>query len=395
MSEFDINVFMDITYKRDEKLLVEYLQSITSKPPEHQVTNVLKQIIQNKYWEAFELYLNKDWIQTDLFEYESFNHSPIAVFLKPALYDPAAIQAYLPYFNKFLSKIEDINEEVSGDTLLSFAIDNNAPIEILKALIDAGININFKSRYGESYLYLFCQKLGMPPANADQIIQLLLDNEVDVNATTIENKTALFLAVSANKIAVCKQLLENGADVNITNTKGETPFLLAAAHSQNIDMLKLLLEYGTPDFTQLTKDGENLLNVTLRFVQRDEHSINIIGLLLENGASLSATSQYYQKPKSGIDWVAEKSSELLSYLLEHHYIEDINEADNDGNTLLIKVCMYNCNYEESVAKDIYRKVKLLLKHGADSTIENRFDKKAVDYAMEDQLKTKIVETLLA
>ncbi len=394
MSEFNASAFMEVLYKRDEKLLLGHLENLSSKIPPEQLKNLLSQLIQNKYWETLDWCIDKGYIESDLFEFDDFNRSPLSVLLKPNLYSQPDMDAYLPHLEKYLSKIDDINEEVAGQNLLSFALDQKSPIGILELIIKAGINIDYRSRYGETYLYKFSQQLRMPPPNTEQIIQLLIDNGVDINAPTIENKTALFQALESGKTPFVKLLLDNGADVNIADTKGVTPFILAAAHLQTLDSLRLLFEYGTPDFSHLTNEKENLLNAALRYFQSGERNLQIIGLLMENGADLNATSEYYSRQKSGIDWVAEKSSELLSFLLERNYI-DVNNVDNDGNTLLIKVCMYDCNHEESVAKEIYRKVKLLLKNGADANIENRFDKKAVDYAMLDQLKTKIVETLLA
>lgn len=393
MPEFNAIEFMDLLRKKDENVLKEYLQNIPSKIQQDPLNNLVTQLIQNKYWDTLDWCIDHNYIETDLFEYDDFNRTPIAVLLRPNLYTATDLADYKPHLAKYLAKIYDINEEVASHNLLSFALDNKSPIEILQTIIDTGIRMDFHTKYGETYLYQFCQQLRMPPPNTEAITQLLLDNGVDINATTIENKTALFLTLEAKNIPLTKMLLEAGADVNIADTKGITPFYIAAVYMQNPELVKLLLEYGTPDFTHLTTDKENLLNACLRYFQNGEKSMQVIALLLENGASLMATSEYYSKPKSGIDWVAEKPSELLSYLLDHKYI-DVNEIDNDGNTILTKVCMIDCNYEEPVAKDIYRKVKLLLNSRADATIENRFDKKAVDYAMQDQLKTKIVELLL-
>ncbi|PZP51368.1 MAG: hypothetical protein DI598_03415 [Pseudopedobacter saltans] len=394
MAEFIANDFNQILFKRDESLLLDYLENLSTKIPDQHLNNLLTQIIQNKYWNLLDWCIAHDYIKTDLFEYDEFNRSPLTLLLKPYLHNTDDLAAYLPHLENYLSKIDDINEEIGGFNLLSFAIDFKSPIEILRAIISAGINMSYQTRYGETYLYKFCQQLRMPPPNAEQIIQLLIDNGVDVNAGTVEKKTALFPTIESSKTNFVKQLLENGADVNVIDWKGLTPFILAAAHLQTRETLQLLFEYGSPDFSHLTNEKENLLNATLRYFQGGENSLQIIDLLIANGADLTTTSEYYYKPKSGIDWVAEKPSELLSFLLERNYIE-VNNVDNDGNTILMKVCMYDSNHQESTAKDSYRKVKLLLKHGADPSIENRFDKKAVDYAMEDQLKTKIVETLLA
>ena len=73
---------------------------------------------------------------------------------------------------------------------------------------------------------------------------------------------------------------------------------------------------------------------------------------------------------------------------------DINEQDNEGNTLLHKVCAYNVNYDAEAAKETYRKVKLLLENGADKDIANDKDETPLMLASGDNLKIKTVELLM-
>ncbi|RAV27634.1 ankyrin repeat domain-containing protein [Sinomicrobium soli] len=393
MASFDRDAFFRILFSRDEHALLEYLKEPDGKIPAEQLDRLFQTIVQNRYWKTLEFCIENDIAEPDLFEYESFARTPVHTMLIPNLSREEDWQAYLPLFNAFLRRIEDIDEEVAGYNLLSYAIENKSPVAILKAVIDTGISMNYQSVYGVSYLYQCCQKLRMPRPDAGEVVQLLLDNGVDVNARTTAHKTALFQAVECAHIPVTRQLLEAGADVSQADTKGLTVFYIAAVHLQNAEMFKLLLEYGTPDFTRRNSDNENMLNAFLKYVQPGTSSLDILKLLLDNGASLTDTSEYYHRPKSGIDWVAEKPPELLAFLLEHDYI-DVNARDDNGTTLLMKVCAYPSNHEESRAKDTYRKVKMLLKGGADPETENNEDKKAVDYAMEDQLKAKIVQVLL-
>ncbi|MNW15076.1 hypothetical protein D3C71_2134740 [compost metagenome] len=73
---------------------------------------------------------------------------------------------------------------------------------------------------------------------------------------------------------------------------------------------------------------------------------------------------------------------------------DLSYVDNLGNTLLHKVCQVNLNYDENKSRDLYKKVKYLVGEGVDPQLENVADKKAVDYAMEENVKVKTVEWLL-
>ena len=104
-------------------------------------------------------------------------------------------------------------------------------------------------------------------------------------------------------------------------------------------------------------------------------------------------AQHYGQPKSGIDFIVEKKSDILKSVLENVSL-DINEQDNQGNTILHKVCAYNVNYDAEAAKEIYRKVKLLLENGADKDITNDKDENALTLASTDNLKIKTVELLM-
>ena len=59
-----------------------------------------------------------------------------------------------------------------------------------------------------------------------------------------------------------------------------------------------------------------------------------------------------------------------------------------------KVCNVNLNFEAEKAKDIYKKVKLVLEKGADISIRNAQDKLPIDLASNDNLKEKTVQLLL-
>jgi hypothetical protein len=124
-----------------------------------------------------------------------------------------------------------------------------------------------------------------------------------------------------------------------------------------------------------------------------ETNLSVLILLLEHGADLTAASLWYQKEKTGVDWLAEKSVLVVQEIMDKGYL-DLSYADNEGNTLLHKICQVNLNYDENRARDLYKKVKYLVGEGIDPQLENVMDKKAVDYAMEDNIKVKTVEWLL-
>ena len=123
---------------------------------------------------------------------------------------------------------------------------------------------------------------------------------------------------------------------------------------------------------------------------RSENEIKLLIEMIEDGGDLYHPSLYYSKDKTPLDQIAEKPAEILEAVFETGKVE-INRQDDKGNTLLHKVCALNVNYDANQAKETYRKVKLLLENGADSSITNDEDKTALMLASDDNLKIKTVE----
>lgn len=398
MSEFNQQNFFNTIYNDSEEELILYLTENYKIIPADKREQLLTTVMQNKKWKVFDYMIDHELINTELFEYDSFDDRLLSPIISQTKYfSTEDLTEYLPHFENFLNALDDINEELAGHNILSYALENGFPLEVVEAIFQNGIKQDFHNRAEQNYLHIaLSQRQNRTENYTHNISSFLIDNGIDVNKEDIVKKTPLYVALENNYIVkpeTIKLLLDNGVDVNAVDNKGISPIFYVSAYSKNLELLRLFLEYGTPDFNLLNKEGENLLNGFLKYSQASDTDNEMLMLLLDNGATLSATSKYYDKEKSGIDWVIEKPSELLKLLLDKDLI-DVNEINNDGQTILIKVCQINPNYEEAVAKDLYRKVKYLLKAGADSSIEDRFDKKAIDYAMGDNMKSKIVETLL-
>ncbi|WP_447635456.1 ankyrin repeat domain-containing protein [Flavobacterium microcysteis] len=155
-----------------------------------------------------------------------------------------------------------------------------------------------------------------------------------------------------------------------------------------------LRNFAIPQFDILNKDQVTMLFEYVRIMyDASEKSLELLRKLVEDGADIYQPSQYYSRDTTPIDLLPEKKVEVLQALLETGSI-DINRQDDTGNTLLHKVCAYNVNYDAEKAKDMYRKVKLLLENGADATITNDKDQTALDLASDDNLKIKTVELLM-
>jgi ankyrin repeat protein len=343
---------------------------------------------------AFELinsFIKDGVIETDIYEYDKFDRTIFERLFKKLGND----EADLNFLNDFLQKLDNINDALQDKTLLGLAFFSSAPIEVIKLLVDAGCDIHYKTNYDENFLYKIIQEYDIKEETGLTYLEYLIQEGLDPNAGNIVRETPLHLAISKNKKKYIELLLQNGADLNQQGKDGETPFYAAVVHQVcNVETYNMLKQYAPVDFDIANKNGETVLLGAVRMRRRgSEDEIQLLVGLINDGADVYQTSPYYSKGKSALDWISEQPADVLQAVLETGVIE-IDRKDDEGNTLLHKVCAYNVNYDQEAAKHVYRKAKLLIEQGADVNSTNDLDQTPMDLAAQDNLKTKTVELLL-
>ena len=353
-------------------------------------SQIIAKIIEAKEIDFIEKLIKARIIETDIYELDSFDKSifaPLSLYLKD---DEESIS----FFKELMSKIDNINDEISDQTLLGYFFEKGISPKIIKVLIDDfGANTQYKNNAGENLIFKTLNTYGLDAEKLKEYIKLLLENGVDINEKNIVGATPLIAAVKRNKKELIIFFLENGADPNETDNQNNTAFYYAVAEQFSYDMYDSLASISSPDFNVVNKDGRTLLTNFISSVSGSESDIRFLERLLSDGADVNFCAQYYGQPKSGIDFIVEKKSDILKSVLDNVSL-DVNEQDNQGNTILHKVCAYNVNYDAEMAKETYRKVKLLLEQGADISITNDKDETALMLASGDNLKIKTVELLM-
>ncbi|UXN07941.1 ankyrin repeat domain-containing protein [Bartonella sp. HY761] len=107
--------------------------------------------------------------------------------------------------------------------------------EITLWLIEQGININARDRYGRTVLHHRSQRW-------HENLVILLENNADVNALTNDGNTPLHEAVALGNLEAAKILVEFGADINLRNSKNYTALEYGLQQCSNIkiaDMAEL------------------------------------------------------------------------------------------------------------------------------------------------------------
>ena len=353
-------------------------------------SQITAKIIEAKEIDFIENLIKARIIENDIYELDSFDKSifaPLSLYLKD---DEESIS----FFKELMSKIDNINDEISDQTLLGYFLEKGISPKIIKVLMDDfGANTQYKNNAGENLIFKTLNTYGLDAEKVKEYIKLLLENGVDINEKNIVGTTPLIAAVKRNKKELIIFFLENGADPNETDNQNNTAFYYAVAEQFSYEMYDSLASISSPDFNIVNKDGRTLLTNFISSVSGSESDIRFLERLLSDGADVTFCAQYYGQPKSGIDFIVEKKSDILKSVLDNVSL-DVNEQDNQGNTILHKVCAYNVNYDAEMAKETYRKVKLLLEQGADISITNDKDETALTLASGDNLKIKTVEILM-
>jgi len=353
-------------------------------------SQIAAKIIEAREIDFIEKLIKAGFIETDIYELDSFDQSIFNSLTRSLKDDDDS----LSFFKELMSKMDNLNDEISDKTLLGYFFEKGASPKIIKILIeDFGANTQYKNNAGENFIYTILNTYGLETEKVKEYIALLLDNGVDINEKNIVGTTPLLCAVKRNRKELISFLLENSADPNETDNQNNTAFYYAVAEQFSYDMYDALTSISSPDFNIVNKDGRTLLTTFISSVSGSSTDITFLERLLSDGADVNFCAQHYGQPKSGIDFIAEKKSDILKSVLEHASLE-VNEQDNNGNTILHKVCAYNVNYDAEAAKETYRKVKLLLDQGADISITNDKDETALMLASGDNLKIKTVELLM-
>ncbi|MGN8070096.1 ankyrin repeat domain-containing protein [Mucilaginibacter sp. 22184] len=353
-------------------------------------SQIFDKLLRDKQFEILNYFVKDKTIETDIYEYDSFDKSIFASIIRN-LSDDSESNGFL---RDFMTKFDSINDEVGAKTLLSYFFENFAKLEHIKILIEAGCNINFKNNAEENLLHQVINTYSRYPELSLSYLSLLINEGLDINDANIVKKTPLIAAIERNRKEYIDLLLQNGADPNHIDKDGNTAFFYAVAHQQNLGLYNQLREYDTPQFDLLNKNQVSLLFEYMRMITGpSESTLELLSKLIHDGADLYQESLYYQNPATPVNLIAEKDPAVLETIIDTGVL-DINRQDNEGNTLLHKVCAYNVNYEERKAKETYRKVKLLLENGADASITNNKDQTALMLASDDNLKIKTVELLM-
>ncbi len=147
--------------------------------------------------------------------------------------------------------------------------------ELVKALIEAGANVNAKIksglRRGETPLHQAAY------SGHTEVVKALIEAGAEANAKDKDSQTPLHKAGYRGNAEVVKLLIKAGAQVNAKNSNGQTP-LHEAASWANIEMVKALIKAGA-EVNAKNSNGRTPLDLVPRW-----RKTGVDKVLIEAGA---------------------------------------------------------------------------------------------------------------
>lgn len=378
-----MNAINDAILKGDFELAKNLLESGESwkgmQPFMYQ--QAYQRIIQKEAFDLLDYFIENEYISLDVFEYEKFDNTIFSMFSKAPLTEKTSA-----YLTELLPKIENIDDDLNGTSWLAYSIQTKSSVEFLQKLIDAGCSVEWENNVDQNLLS-YTQDLSNT--------KFLLDQGLNVNEQDKGGNTLLFNAIEKKNVPLIELYLEYGAECNIQNIKKETPYQRVLFYAIDVDIFDILNNYEP---IRLDLKNEREQSLFFEFCEKGlftwENENKLLEKLLEQGADLFETEKtVYHEETTPAQILAKKSYELLEMISSKEGFNP-NEQDNQGNTWLHYICSENLNFDQQKAQELYKKVKLLLKLGANPEILNDQDKSPIDYAQDDDLKAKVLSLLL-
>lgn len=228
-------------------------------------------------------------------------------FKNRAAFCPSSLRT--PHFTADLLRAVDplVSATKRGDVATVKELATSCPRSLVKENKEGWIPLHYAAFCGETE----CLKT------------LLKVHSDSVDKRTLQEQTALLLAVSCEHLSCARCLLEAGADPDISNKYKETP-LFKACELENVDMVSLILSYGATVNQRCGQAWTALLEAVSR------NNIEICEMLLNAGAFINPPNTYSITPLI----VAAQQGHLraLGYLIKKG--ADVNMQTCDGLTAL-------------------------------------------------------------
>jgi ankyrin repeat protein len=289
--------------------------------------------------------------------------------------------------NLLLENGSKVNEKNNRGHTPLFNATSISDLKMVILLLDHGADVHISDVCNWTPLCEACFR-------GDTIIAKLLIAKTDgdhINDMDNAGRTALMIATKYKRVDVVKLLIENGADINkINSPEGWTP-LCIACYSGNLEIVKVLSEYGNVNTTTSEGNSPIILAALNGYTE-------IVRILLERGADVNKSDfREWTSLHSAADYL---HLETVKLLIENG--ANVNKSNTGGKTPLFYTLssdhyvnhdgddFYTAkNIESSRLKNINLISNLLLDHGA------RVDHNIIGLLQHEVMNPDLRERLIA
>lgn len=171
-----------------------------------------------------------------------------------------------------VNAMDDFGETVLWKACAGGKVCEGGNPAIVEALLAKGADVNAR-RKKDGYTAIFAAAL---EGHID-VVKVLLNNGVDINSKSNDGETPLRAAIGNGRIAMVTELLARGANVNASSREGETALMAASSIRGYSEVVRQLLDKGA-DVNAKNNNGWTALELAKKAWSKD---VRVISLLEE------------------------------------------------------------------------------------------------------------------
>jgi len=206
--------------------------------------------------------------------------------------DQAAVDGSTPLFLAASANSIDIVRLLLSQYAADFQLTNNrgdvalmpaamsGSVEMVKMLVEHGMNVNHRNVRGESALY--CAALH----RQCDVASFLLKNGADPNLATQHGETCVHAAAAVGSVAMLMLLVENNASTRSTTSTGASPLWMAAAKGHR-DAIQFLKD-SKADVGMADSDGLTPLHAVCSMCDDRQRILDVVRMLVASGVGVNA-----------------------------------------------------------------------------------------------------------
>ena len=261
---------------------------------------------------------------------------PQEVFLEAMMFDAlrhGCYQLFHKIFHKVspksLNKWYRMNDELGKTLSPLFLVAEKGSIEMIKFMIDNGVDIKQMSPIDESYVIHVVSHADDKQNNIDTL-SFLVEKGIHIDTPRGDGATGLYMAARYGKENMVKAFLKLGANPNAERMDHVTP-LYVAIYLGHEEVVKVLLEDKRTDIHHIIRNDKH--NTTTEYLFEATHLgfHSIMKLLLDKGINVNAKNVDGVTPAH----IAALKGDLVALDILRSYKADLEIADNEGITVLM------------------------------------------------------------